>query len=52
MLEAIPKLNHDILVEATLYLAYEAQVNDKDIWRSIEDATTASLHQMSLIQVC
>ncbi len=52
MLEAIPKLNHDILVELSLYLAYDAQVNDKDIWRRIEDAAFASLHQMSLIQIC
>jgi hypothetical protein len=34
-----------------LHLAYDAKVNDHDIWRAIEDASVASLHQLTLTQV-
>jgi len=52
LLEIIPRLNHDITVELALNLAYDAKVNDKVIWRAIEDASIASLHHMTLTQVC
>lgn len=51
LLEAIPRVNHDILVELALSLSYEAKVNDKQIWRAIEDASLASLHHMNITQV-
>ena len=52
MLHGIPRLNHDTLVETALHLAYDAKINDKQIWRAIEDAAVVSLHHMSLTQVC
>jgi len=52
MLEAVPHLNHDILVQLALHIAYDANINDKEIWRAIEDASYASLHHMTLTQVC
>ena len=51
LLDLIPHLNHDVNVQLALHLAYEAKVNDKQIWRAIEDATYASLHHMTLTQV-
>lgn len=48
MIELIPKLNHDVVVQLALHLAYDAKVNDKEIWRAIEDASVASLHHMTL----
>jgi hypothetical protein len=48
VMDVIPKLNHDVVVQLALHLAYDAQVNDKDIWRAIEDAAVASLHHMTL----
>jgi len=35
-----------------LHLAYEKKCNDRDIWRAIENSSIASLHHMSLTQVC
>lgn len=32
LLEVVPKLNHDILIDLALYLSYEAQLNDRFIW--------------------
>ena len=51
MLEVVPRLNHDVLVQLAMHIAYDARVNDKDIWRAIEDASVASLHHMTLTQV-
>lgn len=48
LIELIPKLNHDVIVQLSLHLAYDAKVNDKEIWRAIEDASVASLHHMTL----
>jgi hypothetical protein len=51
LLALIPNLNHDVTVQLALHLAYDAKVNDHDIWRAIEDASVASLHQLTLTQV-
>ena len=51
MLTVIPKLNHDVLVEFALHLAYDAKCNDKQIWLAIDDAAIASLHHMNITQV-
>jgi hypothetical protein len=48
----IPKINHDVLVNFALYLAFEAKLNDKKIWRTIEDAAYPALHHLNLTQVC
>jgi hypothetical protein len=52
LLTLIPNLNHDVNVQLALHLAYDAKVNDHEIWRAIEDAAVASLHHLSLAQVC
>ena len=52
MIETIHKLNHDVVVQLALHLAYDAKINDKEIWRAIEDTSVASLHHMTLTQVC
>jgi len=51
VIQAIPKVNHDVLIQLSLHLAYDAKVNDKEIWRAIEDASYASLHHLTLTQV-
>ena len=51
LLAGIPRINHDVLVQLSLHLAYDAKVNDKQIWRAIEDAAVASLHHMTITQV-
>jgi hypothetical protein len=50
-LALIPNLNHDINVQLALFLAYDAKINDKEIWRAIEDAAVASLHHLTVTQV-
>jgi len=34
---ALPKLNYDAVVELALYLAFEAKVNEKYLWREVEN---------------
>ncbi len=48
VLEGIPRVNHDVLIQLSLHLAYDAKVNDKQIWRAIEDAAVASMHHMTI----
>ena len=52
LLEAIPNLNHDVLVEFTLYLAFEAHYNDLKVWRAVEEACYPILHHLTLTQIC
>lgn len=35
----------------SLYLAFEAKLNDKDVWRSIEDASLTSLHLLNITEI-
>lgn len=51
LLEIIPNINHDQLVNLSLYLAFEAKLNDKGVWRAIEDASLTSLHLFNITQV-
>ena len=51
VLEAVPRLNHDVLVQFALHLAFDAKVNDKEIWRAVEDASIAVLHHMNITQI-
>lgn len=48
VLSAIPKLNHNVLIDLALYLAYDAKCNDKQVWMAIEDASLASLHHFNI----
>lgn len=52
LLEFIPHLNHDTLVELSLYLALESKFNNKEVWRAIEAASLEALHLLTLKQVC
>jgi hypothetical protein len=51
MLELIPRLNHDVVINLALHLAFDAKVNEKEIWRAIEDSAVSSLHHLTLTQV-
>lgn len=42
LVELIPNLNHDQIVYLALHLAFEVNLNDKPVWRAIEDAATTS----------
>ena len=48
LLEVIPRLNHDVLIDFALYLSYEAKLNDRFIWQALEDAAYPVLHHLSL----
>ncbi len=50
--EIIPNLNHGQLIDLSLYLAFEAKLNDKQVWRTLEQAAEDVLHLMDLRQVC
>lgn len=52
LVDLIPNLNHDQIVNLSLHLAFETQLNSKDVWRAIEDAATASLHLLDTTQMC
>ena len=52
LLEIIPNLNHDQVIDLSLFLAFEAKINDKAVWRAIEDAAENTVHLMYLTQVC
>lgn len=52
LIEIIPHVNHDQLVQLSLYLAFEAKLNDEQVWKVLEEACLASLHLFSLKQVC
>jgi len=49
--ELVPRLNHDVLVQFALHLAYEAKLNDKDIWVAIEDAAYPVFHHLNNLQI-
>jgi hypothetical protein len=51
LLDIIPNINHDQLVDLSLYLAFEAKLNDKDVWRAIEDASLTSLHLLNITEM-
>jgi hypothetical protein len=52
LLEIIPNLNHDQLVHLALYLAFEAKINDQQVWSCLEDAALATLHLLDVTQMC
>lgn len=37
LLEVIPKLNYDIIVQLALHLSIDAKLNDRHIWQAIEE---------------
>ena len=48
----LPKLGVDTLVELAYYLSFEAKLNDKHIWRAIEDAALTNFHLFDLKKSC
>ena len=52
MIELTTKLNFDAVIELALYLAFEVKLNDRYVWRAIEDAALANLHLYELKHVC
>jgi hypothetical protein len=51
LVEIIPNINHDQLVNLSLYLAFESKLNDRDVWRAIEDASLTSLHLFNITEI-
>jgi hypothetical protein len=51
LVEVIPNLNHDQLVHLSLHTAFESKINDKAVWRAIEDAAISAMHLLTLTQV-
>ena len=52
LIEITPKLNYDQLVDLTLYVALEAKINDRGVWRALEQSALDNLHLFSLKQLC
>lgn len=52
MIELTSKLNFDAVVDLALYLSFEAKLNDKFIWRAIEDAALENLHLYEVKHAC
>jgi hypothetical protein len=52
LIEVIPNLNHDMLIELSLYLALERKFNSKEMWKTLEHHALEALHLFSLKQVC
>jgi hypothetical protein len=50
--EIIPQLQHGQIVDLALYLAFESKLNDKTVWRTLEQAAEESIHLMDLRQIC
>jgi len=52
LIEMAPKLNYDAVIELALYLSFEAKLNDKGIWKAIENAALENIHLYSLKDSC
>ena len=52
MINVTQKLNYDAVVELALYLAFNEDLNDKQIWRAVEEAALQNLHLYELKHTC
>lgn len=52
MVDMVPKLNYDALIELGLYLSFEAKLNDKQLWRAFENAILENFHLYDLQHIC
>ena len=52
LIEMVPKLNYDAVIELALYLSFEARLNDQSIWKSIESAALENIHLYTLKDSC
>lgn len=48
----LPKLGVDALIELVYFLSFEAKLNDKHVWRAIEEAALANIHLIDLQKSC
>jgi len=48
----IPKLNFDAVIELAKHLSFGAKLNDKFVWRAVEEAILHNLHLYDLKQIC
>ncbi len=52
LVDIIPNLNHDQVVDLSLYLAFEVKCNSKAVWQALENSSLEALHLLTLKQVC
>lgn len=52
MVSLLPKLGIDAIIELSYYLSFEAKMNDKVVWRAVEEASLANIHLLDLKQSC
>jgi hypothetical protein len=52
MVELMPKLQYDALIEFSMYIAFEAKVNERSLWRAFENAVLENFHLYDLKQTC
>jgi len=50
--ETIPHLDHEQLVNLSLYLALEMKLNDKQLWSFLQDACLKVIHLFNTKQIC
>lgn len=52
MIDLMPRLQYDALIEFAMYTGFEAKVNDRQIWQAFEAAVLDSFHLYDLKQTC
>jgi hypothetical protein len=52
LIEPSKHLSFDAVIELTLYVAFEAKLRDKHIWRAIEAAILQNFHFYELKHTC
>jgi hypothetical protein len=52
VVECAGKLNFDAIIELAYFMAFEANLSDKQIWVSIENAALENLHFYELKHLC
>jgi len=52
LIETSKHLNFDAVIELTFYMAFEAKLTDKYIWRAIEAAILENFHLYELKHTC
>lgn len=52
LIQTIPKLNFDAIIELNYYMSFKAKINDKYIWRAIEEGILENFHLYDLKHTC
>ena len=50
--QLIPKLSYESVIELAYYLAFEAKLNDRLVWRLVENAALENYHFYELKHIC